>query len=647
MIRVLFSNLLALLCFGALPASAEIRALLVGVSDYLYIDADLRGPANDVGLIADTLIQRGVAQENIAVLAAETARVPDGVQNAGVPTRAAILQGLSDLADVARDGDIVFIYYSGHGSQAPDQSGDEAGGMDEILLAADTKGWDGNAGLVQGAILDDELGMSVQAILSTGAQVIAVLDACHSGTGFRDLPQSATASRYVSPSQLGLPQTQSFDEAGTIASGFDGDFVFFYSAQSDERAFETPVGDQAVDANWYGDFTRAFANVLATRNELSWGQVLQVSIDTLQNTGGAKQTPDAEGTLIQTQMFGSTPPERSVTFTNNRLDAGAIHGLTPGATIELRSLTPAQDSAQLPAMTVTLNHVDALTSTFLAPQDAPRHGIARISDSGPIAPFVVDTGSVSDRWRAAVPAMMTETTASPDVVLIPEENDVIVGYPAGAISPASLRVSDPNELAPLLQNISATQRLKGALAKKPKAAGFSFAMPGTEVQYTLTQMDAGGDCSGEVSETFIKGPIVARHCDQIWLEIHNPSSTAQDVTVLYVNRDYTISAIWPVDGLSNRIAYGETQTVGMQLQNSTDRPALEEILVVAVAAQPGAPRNDLTILATDGATRGHANAPALAWIDAQLDPDTQTRAIDAAPKITTKLFPIRLTQGEH
>ncbi len=42
------------------PAAAEVHAVLVGVSDYLVLDADLKGPSNDARLMAETLAARGV-----------------------------------------------------------------------------------------------------------------------------------------------------------------------------------------------------------------------------------------------------------------------------------------------------------------------------------------------------------------------------------------------------------------------------------------------------------------------------------------------------------------------------------------------------------------------------------------------------------
>ena len=46
------------ICFGA-QARAETRAVLIGVSDYLALDADLKGPDNDLALMVEVLGARG------------------------------------------------------------------------------------------------------------------------------------------------------------------------------------------------------------------------------------------------------------------------------------------------------------------------------------------------------------------------------------------------------------------------------------------------------------------------------------------------------------------------------------------------------------------------------------------------------------
>jgi metacaspase-1 len=98
----------------------------------------------------------------------------------------------------------VVFYFSGHGAQAPDLSGDEGGGYDELLLPADAAGWKGAIGAVENAILDDELQAWAQATLAKGVKVIGLIDACHSATGFRAVGGQGVA-KVIDEAQLGIP----------------------------------------------------------------------------------------------------------------------------------------------------------------------------------------------------------------------------------------------------------------------------------------------------------------------------------------------------------------------------------------------------------------------------------------------------------
>lgn len=57
--------------FLAPQGKAEIRAVVVGVSDYLTLDADLKGPSNDARLMAETFIARGVRPSQITALVSD------------------------------------------------------------------------------------------------------------------------------------------------------------------------------------------------------------------------------------------------------------------------------------------------------------------------------------------------------------------------------------------------------------------------------------------------------------------------------------------------------------------------------------------------------------------------------------------------
>lgn len=210
MMTRLIPLLLALWPLGTL---ADTRAVLVGVGDYLYLDADLQGPVNDVGLMADTLMRRGVAAGAITVLSDDAARVPDGAVR-GLPDRVAILDALGGAIAASGPGDTVVFYFSGHGAQAPDLNGDEGGGMDEIFLPRDTRGWNGGIGAVENAILDDEFGTFTEQAAARGCSWWRSWTPAIPAPAFAR-GQRRTRGRGISRlRQLGLPDDLAGDAVG-------------------------------------------------------------------------------------------------------------------------------------------------------------------------------------------------------------------------------------------------------------------------------------------------------------------------------------------------------------------------------------------------------------------------------------------------
>lgn len=139
----------------------ERRALLVGINYLQSASGRLNGCINDVQNMARMLSTIGYATD---VLRDDDA--------ANMPTAREIVRRLRRLVAWANAsaGRQILFHYSGHGTQTVDTSGDEVDGKDECLVACDHY-----------IIRDDTL----HAILGESraeAQVMVVIDACHSGS---------------------------------------------------------------------------------------------------------------------------------------------------------------------------------------------------------------------------------------------------------------------------------------------------------------------------------------------------------------------------------------------------------------------------------------------------------------------------------
>jgi hypothetical protein len=620
---------------------------------------------------------RGVPGGNIHLLASDGSRHAEGVDIAGVPTRKAILGALDGLSQTAAAGDTVFFYFSGHGSQAPDQNGDEAGGYDEILLPADASGWRGAIGAVENAIVDDELALRFQAILDTGAQMVAVLDACHSATGFRALGGGASAARYVDPVSLGIPTDAAAPEAtGAPMPPLTGEYVFLYSSQSNQRSFEYPVGDGADPGNWYGDFTRALTQVLSQETSLSWQQALQATTDSMSRNGPAAQSPDAEGSLLEAGVFGAAKAAEMFETKGDHLLAGLLSGLTEGTHVAIYAAL----TSDTVVATATVERLEAGTARLRSDTALPAQGYAKVVQPGPpalvglAAPIRADASDGHD--YAAVLGLLdsfAQADALEGVRLNAADFDLqpylvdgalaLAGRdgvldPQGAGSSPRLSLADTDypdvALADFLERAARTLRMRQALslAEGSSAGGFSLFSTAVGQSVALAPASAADDgCADPDADPVQQSgkTLKVSHCDQVWLTLSNADLKAQDVTVLYVDRDFHVSAIWPDPGYSNRVPFGERQEIGMLIQNPQGHPGVEEIIVISTPARDGAPRTDLSALADPVQTRDMAqDGGALAgYFSRALGPEEASRALslgggDGLPKLDVTRYSVHL-----
>ena len=87
-------------------------------------------------------------------------------------TRDRILSALYRAADNTEGGDIFVFYYSGHGGQQPDITGDELDGRDETLVAYDRE------------VIDDKIHEALGRFRA-GVRLVMISDSCNSGTNYR------------------------------------------------------------------------------------------------------------------------------------------------------------------------------------------------------------------------------------------------------------------------------------------------------------------------------------------------------------------------------------------------------------------------------------------------------------------------------
>jgi hypothetical protein len=141
------------------------KAVLVGIN-YLNDSAKLYGCINDIVNVSEVLIDAyGYSSKDITFLR------DDSTNPSERPTRANIIAQLTAL--VAQSGSLseIWFHYSGHGSQVRDTTGDEADGLDEVLVPVDYR--------TAGMITDD---MIFDIVKNSKCKTMLIFDSCHSGS---------------------------------------------------------------------------------------------------------------------------------------------------------------------------------------------------------------------------------------------------------------------------------------------------------------------------------------------------------------------------------------------------------------------------------------------------------------------------------
>ncbi|MHC4960463.1 MAG: caspase family protein, partial [Planctomycetota bacterium] len=289
--------LIALLVLAA-ATRAEDHVLLVGCTEYPNLKEQrgyeafirLLGPANDVALVRDALVE---------ALGVDKRRITELVGDA--PTRKNILAQLDRLARDAKRGDRVIVLLAGHGSQMPDQSGDEPDGLDEIFLPCDVKRWNRTKGAVENAITDDEIAQRVRAIRDAGADVWLLMDCCHTGTMVRGA-EAYERSRQLSPDVLGVPEQRSRGGAAakTPLDDLSG-VAALYAAPSYRVTPEMKLPRGSPDRQWHGLFSFTLAKQLRrTGGNLTFRQLHAQMVASYQALPYHGTIPVAEGDLDRT-----------------------------------------------------------------------------------------------------------------------------------------------------------------------------------------------------------------------------------------------------------------------------------------------------------------------------------------------------------
>lgn len=250
------------------------KALLVGIADYRNLPSnyriqerdvsveDLRGPIEDIRMAKSFLERIGFRDEDVKILENRNAKRDD------------ILREIDEwLINSTRQGDIVFFYFTGHGTQVPDLNGDERDSMDEALCAWDLVPVGAHSIERAGLILDDELGQKFRNL--TGRRVIAIIDSCHAEStttrGLESKKVNTLKKRYV-PIELNIDNRRGIRlREIPVAPDIPEGQIFFFSSKEDQISFELLFNDN----RYHGVFSYSFFQNIQNNQNLSIRRIFE------------------------------------------------------------------------------------------------------------------------------------------------------------------------------------------------------------------------------------------------------------------------------------------------------------------------------------------------------------------------------------
>lgn len=269
---------------SAATLNAKIRCVIVGISDYQNPNIpDIRGPLGDIRKFVDLAHYMGFSDDEIIVLKNSEA------------TRERILYWLRKIAEEATPGDAIAVLYSGHGTQVPDDNGDEPDEYDEAIVPYD-------ASKLEDVIRDDQINRIFSS--SKAGKRIYIFDSCHSGTGIKDIG-AAGSIKYVPPSvfdgftQMPPPGSQSYKninvEADNNLESGSKDVIFMSASAANEVAFGD-IGGLNASTFTYALYRGVIQNKADYNydGKVTFSEARTYAVSYLTDTLGLNQSPQLE-----------------------------------------------------------------------------------------------------------------------------------------------------------------------------------------------------------------------------------------------------------------------------------------------------------------------------------------------------------------
>jgi hypothetical protein len=261
-------------------------ALLVGVDVYQPPNVaevektrggwtNLDGCVNDAKAVGEIIKSRfGFDEKNMTTIYDQDAK------------REKIIAAVQKLIDNAQKGDVVFIYYAGHGSQVYNSLSPETDKEDESIVPADMLD-----------IRDKEFAALFNKFIDKGVILTLIFDSCHSGSIARgnSVPE-AFKTRHINGSTVDAK-----DPSTPLVPENRGALIF--SAAQPEQLAKEAKDDQG---NPHGAFTVALIKALNASSVNEPAEIIFLRVKAIMQANGSTQEPVMGGneTRRKQGLFG-------------------------------------------------------------------------------------------------------------------------------------------------------------------------------------------------------------------------------------------------------------------------------------------------------------------------------------------------------
>ena len=607
--------LLALAALGVSGAPARAQAgghqhaLLIGISQYDAYNKSGLFPNLDCDEDLKRIQAALVATFHFDPAAGQITELNTPAQT----TRAAILAAFDALVAQTGPGDVVYVHYSGHGSQVPDAT--SPGGLDDTIVPADFK--DDQSNEIKGK----ELAAFLKRLEAKNpAQIALSFDCCHSATVTRGEAKKRGLSwaEYTAwyqdkygkaPAQPVTSRGSSARPENVAVNDLDQPgYVVISACSNDSCAYET----QDENGASLGRLSFVLSGVLAKATpQTTYRQVFD-QVNAVFKQKFSDQNPQLDGDP-DTRLLGgrADPPHPSIAVSvispgQYALDAGKLQGMTAESTFALyakdaATFTPATHIADAKisdggvGLTTSTLEITQKIKPGLAPDDiAAAHAVETVHSYGAFQ-VTLDADSVRqtlpDQAAAILAGLQTAGMVSTDVPAgqTPDVRAARLPAPAarGAAPVALVRGDTGASLVTLDSSGDLTKQFVSAMERQARYRYATTVLNkdntdgGVQVKLRLVPAVTGKDADG-YTVWKSDAPLDPGHKfhpgDYFTVEVQNLSDIPIYLAVLDIDSDGSIGQAWPEPshlGQDNILKSGQPKA-WVKLWNGSDvtSPAL-------------------------------------------------------------------------